>query len=93
MHALYVLAALDRLTAPVVLAALDDAHPRVREHAVRLAERLADDQRGRGEALRHDRRCRSPGSAINWHFRWEKFDAPIAMRPWPDWLAAMAPNR
>ena len=44
MHALYVLAALDRLTAPVALAALGDEHPRVREHAVRVAERLADDK-------------------------------------------------
>jgi putative membrane-bound dehydrogenase-like protein len=40
MHALYVLAGLNRLTAPVVLTGLDDSHPRVREHAARLAERL-----------------------------------------------------
>ncbi|MFM8495829.1 MAG: HEAT repeat domain-containing protein, partial [Planctomycetia bacterium] len=39
MHALYALAALDRLTSATVLEALGDAHPRVREHAVRLAER------------------------------------------------------
>jgi putative heme-binding domain-containing protein len=31
------------LTAPIVLAGLDDPHPRVREHAVRLAERQKDD--------------------------------------------------
>ena len=43
MHAMYVLAALDRLTAATVLHALGDAHPRVREHAVRLTERHAGD--------------------------------------------------
>ncbi|HTU24489.1 MAG TPA: PVC-type heme-binding CxxCH protein [Pirellulales bacterium] len=43
MHALYVLAGLDRLSPRVVLTALDDAHPRVREHAVRLAERQSGD--------------------------------------------------
>ena len=39
MHAMYVLAALDGLSSTTVLHALGDAHPRVREHAVRLAER------------------------------------------------------
>jgi putative membrane-bound dehydrogenase-like protein len=42
MHALYALAGLNRLTVPIVLASLDDPHPRVREHAVRVAERLND---------------------------------------------------
>ena len=39
MHALYALESLGRLSAAVLLAALDDPHPRVREHAVRLADR------------------------------------------------------
>lgn len=43
MHALYVLDGLGRLEAGVVRAALADAHARVREHAVRLAERHASD--------------------------------------------------
>ncbi len=38
MHALYVLSAIGRLSPSTVLHALDDAHPRVREHAIRLAE-------------------------------------------------------
>lgn len=42
MHALYALAGLDALDEATVLAALADGHPRVREHAVRLAEILAD---------------------------------------------------
>ncbi len=41
MHALYVLAGLEALTADVILPRLADDHPRVREHAVRLAEALA----------------------------------------------------
>ncbi|HVU87675.1 MAG TPA: PVC-type heme-binding CxxCH protein [Pirellulales bacterium] len=41
MHALYALAGLDALTADVVLAVLGDADPRVRAHAVRLAEGVA----------------------------------------------------
>jgi putative heme-binding domain-containing protein len=41
MHALYALAGLGALEPKVVLARLDDEHPRVREHAVRLAETLA----------------------------------------------------
>jgi len=45
LHALYALAALGRLEPPVLLMALADPHPRVREHAVRLAERLPDDDR------------------------------------------------
>ncbi len=43
MQALYALAALDALAPDVVLARLADEHPRVREHAVRLAETLAGD--------------------------------------------------
>jgi putative membrane-bound dehydrogenase-like protein len=43
MLALYVLAGMKSLKASVVLTALDDPHPHVREHAVRLAERLAGD--------------------------------------------------
>lgn len=43
MHALYALDGLHALTVPVLLGALDDAHPRVRQHAVRLSEpHLAD---------------------------------------------------
>jgi putative membrane-bound dehydrogenase-like protein len=38
MHALYTLDGLGRLTPKVLLPRLSDAHPRVREHAVRLAE-------------------------------------------------------
>ncbi len=41
IHALYALDGLDALTADVVLKCLDDAFPRVREHAVRLAESIA----------------------------------------------------
>ncbi|RMG35212.1 MAG: alpha/beta fold hydrolase [Planctomycetota bacterium] len=41
LHALYVLAGLDALRLPIVTRALNDPHPRVREHAVRLAERFA----------------------------------------------------
>lgn len=40
LHALYALDGLGSLDAAVVLAALDDPHPRVREHAVRLSERV-----------------------------------------------------
>ncbi len=43
MHAMYALAGLNALTAEVVLPRLSDANPRVREHAVRLAETLAAD--------------------------------------------------
>jgi len=42
LHALYALAGLEALTAETTLAALDDEHPHVRRHAVRLAERSAD---------------------------------------------------
>ena len=38
MHALYALAGLDALHADVVLSVLSGADPRVRDHAVRLAE-------------------------------------------------------
>ncbi|GMV99908.1 MAG: hypothetical protein AMXMBFR84_10470 [Candidatus Hydrogenedentota bacterium] len=40
MHSLYALAGLDALTRDVVLKALDDTHPQVRRHAVRVAERM-----------------------------------------------------
>jgi len=40
MHAMYVLDGQKALTDDIVLARLDDQHPRVREHAVRLSERL-----------------------------------------------------
>ncbi len=40
MHAIYALDGQQALTEEVVLARLDDQHPRVREHAVRLAERV-----------------------------------------------------
>ena len=43
MHALHALAGLNALTPNIVLARLNDEHPRVREHAVRLAEGLAGD--------------------------------------------------
>jgi putative membrane-bound dehydrogenase-like protein len=43
IRALYALDGLQALTAPVVLSGLRDTHPRVREHAVRLGERLAND--------------------------------------------------
>jgi putative heme-binding domain-containing protein len=39
MHGLYALESLGALTTDTILAALDDPHPRVREHAVRLADR------------------------------------------------------
>jgi len=40
MHAICTLDGMDALTEETVAARLDDPHPRVREHAVRLAERL-----------------------------------------------------
>ncbi|NQU25148.1 MAG: c-type cytochrome [Candidatus Nealsonbacteria bacterium] len=43
MHAMHALAAQDALSPEIVLARLDDEHPRVREHAVRLAERVLAD--------------------------------------------------
>ena len=43
MHAIWILAGLERLTPDVVLARLADPHPRVREHAVRLAETVLAD--------------------------------------------------
>lgn len=42
MHALYSLSGLDALTTTDVLIGLRDRHPRVREHAIRHAETLAD---------------------------------------------------
>jgi len=41
MHALYALDGLNALSPEVILQALADPHPRVREHAVRLSERVA----------------------------------------------------
>ena len=43
MHAMYALAGLKSLSPKVVLARLADDHPRVREHAVRLSEPLAQE--------------------------------------------------
>jgi putative heme-binding domain-containing protein len=43
LHARYALAGLRALTADQARAALDDLHPRVREHAVRIAEAFIDD--------------------------------------------------
>ena len=43
MHAMYALEGLDMLTPEIVLPRLDDEHPRVREHAVRLAEAVLAD--------------------------------------------------
>jgi putative heme-binding domain-containing protein len=42
LHALYTLAGLGQLTEEILLPRLADDHPRVREHAVRLAESLAE---------------------------------------------------
>ena len=41
VHALYALDGLDAIDEQILVRALDDAHPRVREHAIRLAERRA----------------------------------------------------
>src|SRR5207253_1888215 len=41
MHAMYALDGLNALQEEIVLPRLKDDHPRVREHAVRLAEKLA----------------------------------------------------
>ncbi|NUQ62091.1 MAG: HEAT repeat domain-containing protein [Pirellulales bacterium] len=53
MHALYVLDGLNALTAEIVLARLDDEHPRVREHAIRLAEQVLADAPAIREKLYH----------------------------------------
>ena len=42
LHAMYALDGLGRLTSDVVQARLDDTHPQVRHHAVRLAERARE---------------------------------------------------
>ncbi len=42
MHALYSLAGLGKLNPESLLTALNDAHPRVREHAIKLAENYSD---------------------------------------------------
>lgn len=44
MHAMYALAGLGALTAEEVSRGLSDAHPRVREHAVKLAEEFGDEE-------------------------------------------------
>lgn len=41
IHALHALDGLDGLSSEIILRAMRDAHPRVREHAVRLSERVA----------------------------------------------------
>ncbi|MEQ8785156.1 MAG: HEAT repeat domain-containing protein [Pirellulaceae bacterium] len=51
MHSLYALDGLGALTPEVILAALDDAHPQVRRHAVRLAERVAKSPQVREKLL------------------------------------------
>jgi putative membrane-bound dehydrogenase-like protein len=43
LHALYVLSGIDGLSPPIILAGMRDAHDQVRRHAVRLAERLAEE--------------------------------------------------
>ena len=43
MHSLYALDGLDALDAEALLPRLTDDHPRVRQHAVKLAEKLADE--------------------------------------------------
>lgn len=57
MHALYTLDGLGSLTPQALLARLDDEHPRVREHAVRLSEKLlgnSPDLRGKLCAMADD---------------------------------------
>src|SRR6185437_7775065 len=52
MHALYALAGLEALQSESLLRALGDEHPGVREHAIKLAERLLEPSpsgRGQGE--------------------------------------------
>ena len=56
MHALYALDGLGALSADVVLARLDDEHPRVREHAVRLSEKVLADS-----AAVRNKLCAMPG--------------------------------
>lgn len=51
MHALYALDGLGATPSEVVLARLNDAHPRVREHAVRLAEKVLQDSPALRERL------------------------------------------
>jgi len=51
MHAMYVLAGLEALSAEVVAGRLDDPHPRVRQHAVRLAEKVLHDDAAVREKL------------------------------------------
>jgi putative membrane-bound dehydrogenase-like protein len=56
MHALYALDGLGALTAAIVAPRLADPHPRVREHAVRLAERVLG-----GSAAVRERLCAMAG--------------------------------
>lgn len=51
IHALWVLESLSALDAPTILKALRDPHPRVREHAVRVAEELAPTSQPIAQAL------------------------------------------
>src|SRR5436190_6821523 len=51
MHAMHVLDGLGALTEKVVLPRLNDDHPGVREHAVRLAEKLASSSAAIGKRL------------------------------------------
>ena len=51
MHALWTLEGLSALDETIVLRALHDEHPRVREHAVRLAEELLPQSKPIADAL------------------------------------------
>ena len=56
MHALYALASLGTLTPETIVPRLADEHPRVREHALRLSESLADPQlKARNVLHRHEK--------------------------------------
>ena len=83
----------NRLTAPVVLAGLDDSHPRVREHAVRLAERLTGEREVAGKlcGMTDDR---DVAGALSIGLLVGRIRRPrSAMRPWPDWRVATVPIR
>jgi len=57
IHALWALDGIEKLTARVLMSALDDSHPRVREHAIILSEQFAGRQTGLSEkllAMTHD---------------------------------------
>ncbi len=51
LHAMYALDSLAALSAEAILPRLDDQHPRVRQHAVRLAEKVLADSSAVGEKL------------------------------------------